>query len=65
MVNDKLTILLEDDGKGFDIENPEHTGIGLDSIRRRVQSLSGEYNFQSPSGQGVSLHLSIPINTNN
>ena len=57
-----LTMLLEDDGKGFDIEHPEHKGIGLDSIRRRIQMLGGKYIFESGTGKGTRLNLTIPVN---
>lgn len=60
-----LTLLMEDDGKGFDIDNPEHKGIGLDSIRRRIQILGGRYNLESDTGRGVQLRLTIPLNNSN
>ncbi len=61
----ELTMLLEDDGRGFDFQNPDHKGIGLDSIRRRIQSLGGEYNFTGNAGKGVRLHLTVPLNIAN
>lgn len=57
-----LTLLLEDDGKGFDIDKPQHKGIGLDSIRRRIQILGGKYIFESVTGEGTRLNLTIPVN---
>ncbi|MBK8610827.1 MAG: hypothetical protein IPL84_13040 [Chitinophagaceae bacterium] len=62
VLNDNLALLLQDDGKGFDIDKPQHTGIGLDSIRRRIQMLGGEYNFTGSAGKGVCLIITIPIN---
>jgi signal transduction histidine kinase len=63
--NNRLVMLLEDDGKGFDIDNSRHKGIGLDSIRRRIQMLGGEHSFTSSVGKGVFLSLNIPINDTN
>jgi signal transduction histidine kinase len=63
--NGRLLLLLEDDGNGFDVDNLKHKGIGLDSIRRRIQMLGGEYSFKSNTGKGVVLSLSIPINEAN
>jgi len=60
--NNRLVMQLEDNGKGFDIDNPAHKGIGLDSIRRRIQLLGGEYNFTTNVGKGVILSMNIPIN---
>jgi signal transduction histidine kinase len=60
-----LILLLDDNGKGFDFNNPQHKGIGLDSIRRRIQMLDGKYNFTSNAGSGTNLKISIPINNSN
>lgn len=62
---DNLALQLHDDGRGFDVNNPKHKGIGLDGIRRRIQMLNGSYNFDSSSGSGVSLSLTIPITNAN
>jgi signal transduction histidine kinase len=61
-IDNELTLLLDDNGKGFYINNPEHKGIGLDGIRRRIQMLGGKYNLESHPGRGVHLELTIPIN---
>jgi signal transduction histidine kinase len=63
--NNKLAMQLEDDSKGFDIDGLKHKGIGLDSIRRRIQMLGGEYSFKGNAGKGVILNLKIPINEAN
>lgn len=59
--NDGLFILLQDDGKGFDIEKEIGKGIGLSNMQRRTQALNGQYNFQSAEGQGTTLHINIPL----
>lgn len=64
-LNDSLGMQLKDDGKGFDFDKPQHKGIGLDSIRRRIQMLGGEYEIKSDAGKGVILSLTVPINNAN
>ena len=59
-----LSIILEDDGNGFNIKEAEHTGAGLDNIRRRIQMLKGSCHFQSEKGTGTKLHLTMPLQTN-
>lgn len=59
-----LNLTLEDNGKGFDMEDVVHTGAGLDNIRRRIQILKGNCNFESEKGKGTKLHFTIPVPTN-
>jgi NarL family two-component system sensor histidine kinase LiaS len=51
---------VNDDGVGFDIHQP-HGGMGLDSMRERVESLSGNFSLQSQHGQGTVVCLTIPF----
>jgi signal transduction histidine kinase len=48
----KLTIL--DDGNGFDT-NKHHQGLGLRSMRERVELLNGEFSVESKIGQGTCI----------
>jgi len=57
--DNELTIVIEDDGKGFDIAE-HHDGIGLRSIRSRVDHLSGVIEVDSKLGQGTTLTINIP-----
>ncbi len=60
--NDKLNILIEDDGKGFDIDSlVGNEGIGLKSIRSRVKFLNGEIHFDSVLHEGTTVNLEIPL----
>jgi signal transduction histidine kinase len=51
---------LSDDGVGFDIQQ-QHAGMGLDSMRERVESLKGDFSIQSAPGQGVKICVTISI----
>ena len=52
---------VRDNGVGFDPHHP-YDGMGLVSMRERVESLSGEFSIESEPGQGTKICLTIPIN---
>ncbi len=64
-----LTILVEDDGHGFDVvleelrvPDPGDTqGVGLFSIRERLRVLNGRMLVDSKPGRGCRIFLSIPL----
>ena len=57
-----LLATIEDDGAGFEPRCARHTpGIGLASMRERVQYVNGEFTIQSEPGQGTVIDLSVPL----
>ena len=62
---DNLNIIVEDDGKGMDLNNLKtDDGIGLGSIRSRVIYLDGKMDIDSQAGKGTTININIPIITN-
>lgn len=61
--NNKLIIVFEDNGKGFDINNKEiyNRGLGLNNILSRVNSVNGSCILNSESGKGFKAEISILI----
>jgi signal transduction histidine kinase len=53
-------LCISDDGIGFDIQQ-QHDGMGLDSMRERVESLNGDFSVQSEDGRGTKICITIPI----
>ena len=51
---------VNDDGAGFDTQG-QHDGMGLDSMRERVESLNGDFTIQSDPGQGTKICITIPF----
>jgi NarL family two-component system sensor histidine kinase LiaS len=49
-----------DDGVGFDTQRP-HDGMGLDSMRERVESLEGDLSIESNPDHGTNICVTIPI----
>ncbi|MGF1636923.1 MAG: sensor histidine kinase [Cyclobacteriaceae bacterium] len=63
----KLSITVEDNGKGFDIVKAKSTydnglGMGLNNLENRVNYLNGSFDIQSSSETGTSIYIVIPIN---
>ena len=58
-----LRLAIQDDGKGFDPAKPHpapHGGLGLGSMRRRVDELEGAFTLTSAPGQGATLLVVLP-----
>lgn len=59
---DMLTIIVEDDGQGFEHATAlEKNGIGLSSITSRVSFLKGNITWDAVPGQGTSVMISVPL----
>jgi len=58
---DKLSLTVEDDGRGFDVRQARGRGLGLLNIEERVQQLNGRVQFVSTPGRGTLLRCELPI----
>ncbi|MFM8913476.1 MAG: tetratricopeptide repeat protein, partial [Flammeovirgaceae bacterium] len=57
-----LSITVEDNGVGFDTQSlNESRGAGWANIRSRVNFLNGKLDVQSSSGNGTSVHITLPV----
>lgn len=60
---DSICVLdIEDDGKGYDIENcngEKHFGLSL--VRERVKLLNGKIQIESQLNKGTKIHIEIPL----
>ncbi len=61
-----LIIRIEDDGKGFDVENRMAQALyekrmGLRSMRERINLLNGSFEIQSQAGKGTKIVARIPL----
>jgi signal transduction histidine kinase len=56
----QLTLIVEDNGKGFDIESSKK-GIGLESLNSRIALLNGNLEFDSNEQNGTTAFIRIPI----
>ena len=53
--NKGASIAISDNGKGFDVKLANGKGIGLRSMRERMEALGGELRIDSETGQGTRI----------
>lgn len=63
---DRLTLAVSDDGVGFDYEKalqaiPGSGGLGLVSLRERIEFIGGEMHVDSRPGEGTTITLIAPL----
>src|SRR5262249_36917465 len=58
--DDQVRLTVRDDGRGFDVSDAEGKGLGLASMRERVQALGGTLNLTSAPG-GTRVEGSVPL----
>ena len=57
-----INILVEDNGRGFDPEKIQpKEGMGLNSIRKRVEYMDGEMDVDAAEGKGTTINIHIPV----
>jgi two-component system sensor histidine kinase UhpB len=55
-----LTLVIADDGVGFDVNSVSEHGLGLTSMRERLEPLGGMLKIRSRSGAGTRLEVTVP-----
>jgi signal transduction histidine kinase len=57
-----LEIMIEDDGRGFDLEQTmDEGGMGLISMKERIEGLGGEIDIRSILGQGTCVRACVDM----
>lgn len=63
-----LTVTVTDDGRGFDPGEADRlpapggrSHLGLESMRRRVESLAGQWSVVSAPGRGTTVRACVPL----
>lgn len=59
--NEFLDITVEDNGVGMPEEKIKQGGIGLQSIKRRVQELQGNFHISSTPGSGTTIYIEFNL----
>jgi two-component system sensor histidine kinase UhpB len=58
----ELAIDIVDDGKGMEVQDfHSDVDFGLLGMRERAHSLGGSFDLKSTLGQGVAIHITLPI----
>ena len=61
LAQELLTLSVRDDGVGLQV--PYVAGVGLASMRRRVEALGGVFRLSTPPGGGTVVQARIPVRT--
>jgi signal transduction histidine kinase len=56
----RLALTITDDGKGFDVNGVPNAGLGLISVRERVESVGGVLEIHSTPASGTRLRVTVP-----
>jgi signal transduction histidine kinase len=60
--NERLSVTVEDDGKGFDpVILQGAKGIGWNNIQSRIDFMKGKADIQSEPGKGTSVHIELDV----
>ena len=59
---EELSVIIEDNGKGFCTENARE-GIGLRNMKDRAKQLSGRLSIDSHPQKGTVVHLEVPLHS--
>lgn len=60
--HDAIFLDIEDKGVGFNTDEVRHKpGLGLSSMRERVQLVGGNIKVDTEPGRGTHIHVSIPL----
>jgi len=62
--NNRVTVSVRDDGRGFDPNRTYTHGLGLLGMKERVRALDGNITVVSAPGQGTLLTLELPTTLN-
>jgi signal transduction histidine kinase len=60
--NGSATVVIEDDGLGFDPDKTREGGLGLVGMRERAELHEGQLRIESaPGGEGATLVIEVPL----
>ena len=57
----EVTLTVGDDGKGFVVDGVASAGLGLISMRERVESVGGVLEVQPTLASGTRLRVTVPV----
>lgn len=61
IMDDKVTVLVKDDGKGFDVCSKREGSFGIIGMQERVDLLNGTLTIDSKIGQGTKIFIQVPL----
>ena len=62
MGKNTVSLMVKDDGTGFDPEEKKEGSFGIRGMKERVELLNGELKIQSKIGEGTMVFIKVPLN---
>jgi len=64
--DDHVTVSIEDDGIGFDVDDTEgnkgaHGNLGLVTMKERTEMIGGNFEIKTSPGEGTSIFMRLPV----
>ena len=60
--NNTLVLVVEDNGKGFNLSEVNNKGSGLKNIESRVRTMNGQFNIDSTVNHGTTIIIETQVN---
>jgi signal transduction histidine kinase len=60
----RVTLEIQDDGRGFDVKNNFPGHLGLRSMRERIEQAGGSFTIESQPGKGTCVKAVLPAGPN-
>jgi len=61
VTDNNFNVIIQDNGKGFDLEQTQESGLGLANMHRRARFYGGIVQVDTSIGKGTTLEITIPI----
>ena len=59
--NNEITLMAEDNGSGFDVNEISDRGNGLSNMKSRIENLKGNLFIDSNPQRGTIISILIPL----
>lgn len=56
-----LSVMITDNGSGFDIDTKKEESFGILGMKERVEMLSGKFEIKSEKGKGTRVYINVPM----
>jgi two-component system, NarL family, sensor histidine kinase NreB len=57
----RVVLTIADNGAGFDPTQPRLAGLGLTTMRERVEMMGGELRVRAGRGRGTTIYVALPV----
>jgi two-component system sensor histidine kinase DegS len=59
---DMVSLTVEDDGRGFDVQDTPPDSFGLNIMQERAAKIGANFHIESEIGKGTQVMITWPVN---